>query len=207
MIDIVNEISAIHRDVVRRPAGSGEVVSVVVRRTYDADVEDVWDALTDPDRIKRWFMPISGDLRPGGAFQLEGNAGGDVLECERPRRFKVTFGAPNSLVEVRLSGTANDRTEFVLEHTVPIEMAGSGAGALFVGPGWDGGTMGLGLFLRDEAVGDPVAAANSPEVVEFNRHSVQAWIAAVEASGTATADEIAAGTEVALRQYVPDQQS
>ncbi|GAA0744096.1 SRPBCC family protein [Dactylosporangium roseum] len=207
MIDIINEIGAIHRDVVRRPAEGGEVVSVVISRTYDADVEDVWNALTDPDRIKRWFMPISGDLRAGGAFQLEGNAGGDVLECERPRRFKVTFGAPDSLVEVRLSGAASSRTELVLEHTVPIETARSGAGALFVGPGWDGGIMALGLFLRDEVIGDPVAAANSPEVVEFNRHSVQAWVAAIEASGTATADEIAAGIAMALGQYVPDQQS
>jgi uncharacterized protein YndB with AHSA1/START domain len=40
------------------------------RRTYDADIEDVWSALTDPDRMKRWFMPISGDLRVGAAIDV-----------------------------------------------------------------------------------------------------------------------------------------
>jgi hypothetical protein len=30
-------------------------------------------------------MPISGELRVGGSFQLEGNAGGEILTCEPPR--------------------------------------------------------------------------------------------------------------------------
>ena len=48
----------------------------------------------------------------GGTFQLEGNAGGDILECDRPRRFRVTFGADTSFLEVRLvsrPGTAPRR--------------------------------------------------------------------------------------------------
>ena len=57
----------------------------MLRRRYDAAIEDVWDAVTDPDRLKRWFLPISGDLRVGGTFQLEGNAGGEILSCEPPR--------------------------------------------------------------------------------------------------------------------------
>lgn len=87
MIDIASQLKAIHRQVERQlPAdGSGEVVSVLLRRSYDAPVGDVWDAVTQPDRIKRWFMPINGDLRAGGNFQLEGNAAGDILACEPPR--------------------------------------------------------------------------------------------------------------------------
>ena len=42
--------------------------TLLIRRTYDAAPEDVWDALTDPDRIVRWFLPVTGDLRPGGRF-------------------------------------------------------------------------------------------------------------------------------------------
>jgi uncharacterized protein YndB with AHSA1/START domain len=204
MIDIAHQLKAIHREVGRRPAESGEVVGVVLRRSYDASVEDVWDAVTDPDRLKRWFLPISGDLRVGGTFQLEGNAGGEILECEPPHRLKVTFGGPTSLVELRLSpGEAGDTT-LELEHTVPIEMAGSGAGALFVGPGWDGALMALGLFFAGEAPEDPVAAANSPQVQEFSRQSVQAWVVAIESSGTAGPDEIAAATQMSLAQFAPD---
>jgi hypothetical protein len=80
-------------------------------------------------------------------------------------------------------------------------MARSGAGALFVGPGWDGALLGLGIHLRGEAVGDPLEAANSPEVIEFNRGSISQWTEAIESSGTATAEEIAGAQEAAVAQY------
>jgi uncharacterized protein YndB with AHSA1/START domain len=206
MIDIVYQLNAIDREVSRQPGDDGEMVTVVLRREYPAAIEDVWSALTEPDRIKRWFMPISGDLEVGGKFQLEGNAGGDILGCEPPSRFKVTFGGPDSVVEVHLTqaepGTGAERTTLQLTHTVPIAMAGSGAGALFVGPGWDGALMGLGLYVVGEAPGDPVAAAGSPEVLAFSKQSVQAWVDTVERSGTATAGEVAQAREVSLAQFV-----
>ena len=206
MIDIASQLSAIHRQVeAQSPAdGSGERVSVLMRRGYGAPIGDVWDAVTQPDRIKRWFMPISGDLRPGGSFQLEGNAGGEILTCEPPRLLKVTFGGPASLVELRLTAQGDDDTVLELEHTVPIEMAQSGAGALYVGPGWDGALMGLGLFLRGEVAGDPVEAAGSLQVQEFSRQSVEAWAEVVKDSGTATDEQLAAATQVSLAQFAPD---
>ena len=206
MIDIASQLKAIHRQVEQQlPAdGSGERVSVLLRRDYEAPIDDVWDAVTQPDRIKRWLMPISGELRVGGSFQLEGNAGGEILTCEPPRLLKVTFGAPTSIVEVRLTPDGDGDTVLELEHTVPIEIAQSGAGALYVGPGWDGALLGLGLFLRGEAVGDPVAAANSPEAQEFSKQSVHAWAEVVKDSGTATAEQLAGATEVSLAQFAPD---
>jgi uncharacterized protein YndB with AHSA1/START domain len=209
MVDIASQVNAIDRKVEKQPptGGAGERVSVLLRRSYDAPIGDVWDAVTQPDRIKRWFMPISGELRVGGTFQLEGNAGGEILACEPPRLLRATFGDPSSIVELRLTSQGDSDTVLELEHTVPIEMAQSGAGALYVGPGWDGALMGLGLFLSGEAVGDPVAAANSPEAQEFSKHSVHAWAAVVEDSGTATAEQLAAATEVSLAQFAPDQQT
>ncbi|MFD9741876.1 SRPBCC family protein [Umezawaea sp. NPDC059074] len=204
MIDIAAQLKAIHREVGKRPAESGELVSVLLRRSYDAAIDDVWDALTDPDRVKRWFLPLSGDLRVGGSFQLEGNAGGDILTCEPPRLLKVTFGGPTSVVELRLSSDGDDDTVLELDHTVPVEFAGSGAGALYVGPGWDGAFLALALFLAGEIADDPVAAANSPEGQEFSRQSVHAWATAAEVSGTATAEEIAAATAASLAQFDPD---
>ena len=206
MIDIANQLNAIHRQVEQQPPadGSGERVSVLLRRSYDAPIGDVWDAVTQPNRIKRWLMPISGELRVGGSFQLEGNADGEILTCEPPRLLRVTFGGPTSIVEVRLTSQSDRDTVLELEHTVPIEMAQSGAGALYVGPGWDGALMGLGLFLRGDAVGDPVAAANSPQAQEFSKQSVHAWAEVVKDSGTATAEQLAAATEVSLAQFAPD---
>ncbi len=37
-------------------------------RTYATNPGDVWDALTNVERIPRWFLPISGDLKPGGGI-------------------------------------------------------------------------------------------------------------------------------------------
>jgi uncharacterized protein YndB with AHSA1/START domain len=207
MIDIAGQLQAIHRQVGKQPIEGGEGIGVLIRRAYSASIEDVWDAMTDPDRLKRWLYPISGDLRVGGTFQLEGNAGGEILRCEPPRLLKVTFGGPTSLVELRLTPEGDGDTVLELEHTVPIEMAGSGAGALYVGPGWDGAFLSLGLFLQGEVSDDPVAAASSPEAQEFSKGSVHAWAAVIESSGTAGADDIAAAVEVAVAQFAPDTRS
>lgn len=204
MIDIQSQIAAIDREVSRRKGDVGEEVAVLIRRTYDSGISDVWEALTDPDRVKRWFMPLTGDLRPGGSFHLEGNASGEILECEPPHRVKVTFGGPTSIVELRLTSEGEDRTSLELEHTVPIEMAQSGAGALYVGPGWDGGFVALDLYLRGVVAEDPVAAAGSPEAIEMSRRSVDVWAEVVRKSGTATSDEIEAVAQMSLAQFAPE---
>jgi uncharacterized protein YndB with AHSA1/START domain len=205
VIDIPAQIGAIERDVRRTPRDDGgENVSVIARRTYAADLEDTWSALTDPARIARWLMPISGDLRLGGSFQLEGNAGGDIVECDRPNRFRVTFGGETSFLEVRLSPDGDGATKLELEHTVPIEMAQSGAGALWVGPGWDGAMLGLDLHLAGEVTGDPVAGASTPEALAFSKEAVQKWADAVEASGTATPEQLAEAVGMSMAQFAPD---
>jgi uncharacterized protein YndB with AHSA1/START domain len=203
MIDIPGQLAAIHREVGERELdGGGEGVAVLMRRTYGAPIEDVWDAVTDPVRMKRWFLPVSGDLRAGGNFQLEGNAGGEILTCEPPRLLRVTFGGPTSVVELRLVESEGE-TLLELEHTVPLEMARSVAGALYVGPGWDGALMALDLYVRGEVPDDPVAAANSPEGQEFSKRSVGEWSAVVESSGAASEEEVAAATEASLAQFAP----
>ena len=53
------EIDSIDRSV--EPNGDKTVIALT--RTYDADIADVWDAVTSPDRLSRWFMPIEGELK------------------------------------------------------------------------------------------------------------------------------------------------
>ena len=102
MIDIARQIAAIGRHVELVNSG-GETVSVTISRRYDADLVDVWNALTEPDRISRWMLPISGDLRQGGSFSLEGNASGEILTCDKPDHLVITFGSPTSIVDLRLT--------------------------------------------------------------------------------------------------------
>lgn len=204
MIEIINELNAIHREVGKRQIGEDDGIGVLLRRSYGTPIEDVWDALTNPERVKRWLLPVSGDLHVGGAYQLEGGAGGEILQCEPPRFLQVTWGGPTSLVELKLAADGDGDTTLELRHTVPLELAGSGAGALYVGPGWDVTLLGLGLFLREEVVDDPVAWENSLEVQDFSKHTIQAWAAAIDVSGTATTEEIAAAAEAARAQFTPD---
>jgi uncharacterized protein YndB with AHSA1/START domain len=192
MIDIVREIEAVQREVGAGRLAAGEGRTVRLSRTYDAPIEDVWDALTTPERITRWFLPISGDYRVGGRYQLEGNAGGEILTCEPPRRFRVTwaYGEPTSPaevseLEVRLSPAGEGSTTLSLEHTaiVPDEMWDQfGPGA--VGVGWDQGLLGLSLHLRGASGGNGEAWQLSDEGREFSAKSSAAWGAANRAAGT-----------------------
>lgn len=201
MRDLLDEVIAAHRDVRRRGTGDAEEITAVVRRRYDAAVADVWEAVTAPERLARWFAPVSGDLRAGGSFQVQDNAGGDVRECDPPHALTVSWGGPQSIVAVRLTADG-EGTLLELEHSVPVAFAGSGAGALYVGPGWDVAVLGLALFLRGDEVGDPVAWEGTPEVQRFNLAAVDAWVEAV--GSTATAEETAAAAEVARAQFAPD---
>ena len=63
MIDVIHEINAVRRQVGRRVLEAGEAHTVTISRSYAATVDDVWDACTNPERIPRWFLPVSGDLR------------------------------------------------------------------------------------------------------------------------------------------------
>ncbi|GAA1002023.1 SRPBCC family protein [Acrocarpospora macrocephala] len=200
MIDIVQQIAAAHRAVELRSGADGESVSILVRRTYHTTIENVWNALTDPDRLRRWFLPVSGEFRVGGQFQVEGMASGDILHCDPPKLLRVTYGHETSLVEVRLAEDG-EATVLELDHTVPLALAGSVAGALYVGPGWDGAVMGLGLYLSGM---DPVVAANSPEVLKFSSHSISVWESVVKAAGLATDEELVDAVAAAKAQFIPD---
>ena len=92
-----------------------------------------------------------------------------------------------------------------MDHSVPAAMAGGAGGALYVGPGWDGGLLGLALYINGEISEDhdPQAMANSPEVVEFTKESVRAWIKAVRESALATEEELRAAAEASIAQFAP----
>jgi uncharacterized protein YndB with AHSA1/START domain len=194
MIDVVREIEATQREVRRGAIAGADGWAIQLQRTLNAPIDDVWDAFTSPERIGRWFLPISGDYRLGGHYQFEGNAGGEIVECDRPNRLKVTWvygdpgGAPPSEVVVSLTAEGDDRTLPRFEHTavVPEEFWGQyGPGA--VGAGWDGGLLGLTLHLAGGSVEDPMAWQVSEEGREFYTRSAAAWGAARAAAAEAPA--------------------
>ncbi|PKV82864.1 SRPBCC family protein [Streptomyces sp. TLI_146] len=213
MTDIVDQINAMHRQVRDTETPSGTARSIIMRRTYDAAVDDVWEACTDAERLGRWFLPVSGELRPGGRYQLEGNAGGEVLRCEPPRLLRVSwiFGQPNegdlSEVEVRLTPQGGQRTVFELEHvtvmTDPTFWKTFGPGA--TGVGWDLGLVSLGWYLVQGEAFDREATqawSESAEARTYLAASSQAWGRANEAYGT-PAETAAVMTTATTDFYVP----
>ena len=203
MIDIGNEIEAVHRAVAERRIAAGDARSLLLRRTLDAPIEDVWDALTNPERIGRWFLPVTGDYRVGGRFQFEGNAGGQIVACERPHLLHVTWGysemggdAAASDLEVRLSMAGDEATILELEHTamVPDEMWSEyGPGA--VGVGWDLTIVALAEHL--ETGEQVVPDLGNPDALDFMRGSSDDWCRASIEGGTPAEEATAAAARTA----------
>ena len=177
MIDGNEQVAAVTRAV---SAPGSETRTVTLTQTYASDIDDVWDACTNAERIPRWFLPVTGDLRLGGRYQLEGNAGGTIEECEPPNRFRATweFGEGISWIDVRL--TAEDPTPLVSSSrdTAPVDEHWDQFGPGAVGIGWDLGLIGMSLHL---ASGAPVDAAEvdewtrSPEGLQFMTSSSDSW--------------------------------
>ena len=46
---------------------------------YDTDIDDLWSALTDAQRLARWIAEVEGDLRLGGDFRATLQAAGKAL--------------------------------------------------------------------------------------------------------------------------------
>jgi uncharacterized protein YndB with AHSA1/START domain len=191
MIDVMHEINSRDRQVGTRTLEAGEARTLTVSRVYDTPLEDLWDACTNPERIPRWFLPISGDLRPGGRYEFEGNASGTIERCEPPHSLAATweYGGQISWVELRLTPEADGGTRFALEHIAHVDdelWAQYGPGA--VGVGWDQALMGLTLHLASggEQVDRQAVEAwqASDEGRQFVRLSSDRWAQASIAAGT-----------------------
>lgn len=193
-IDIAAAIGAAAREVRNLERDGKPAVAIVASRTYATGIEDLWEAVTVKERLARWFSPVSGDFHPGGRFQIENNASGEITLCEPPRTLDVTweFSGNVSWVSVRLYTAGNGHTRLELTHLYVVdpeweEKYGPGAG----GVGWDLGLAGLALHISGEvsapieSSAEWVASQNYRDLVQA---SSDAWCDAHIASG-APADE------------------
>ena len=189
MIEVDEQVNAVRRTVGRRTLEAGEARTVTITRSYAADQADVWDAVTNAERIPRWFLPVTGELRLGGHYQLEGNAGGTIESCDPPNSFTATweYGGEVSWIEVRLTEEGPDRTQLVLEHIAHVDderWTQFGPGA--VGVGWDLGLLGLTLHLASGEAVDPsefMAWSETDDGHRFMSVSARSWGEAAIADG------------------------
>lgn len=186
--DIFAHLGAVSRRVDTLERDGKPAKAVVATRVYDTDAADLWDALTSADRLKRWFAPVTGDLRLGGRYQVEGNASGTVTTCEPERHIALTweFGGALSWVELTLA-PEGDGTRLELTHIAPINEHWDKYGPGAVGVGWELGLLGLAEHLKRP--GDDVRAEGvggwetSAEAKQLVRASTDGWGAAAIASG------------------------
>lgn len=210
MIDVTHQISEVRREVGSRVLEAGEARVMTVSQSYAGTLEDIWDACTNPERIPRWFLPVSGDLRPGGHYQLEGHAGGTIERCDPPNSFAATweFGGQTSWIEVRLTEEPGGKTRLQLEHVAHVsddlwDQFGPGA----VGVGWDGALLGMAQHMAGGELTPDTSMAwmVSDEGRQFYELSSEQWCQASIASGTPPAEARAAAERVTAFYTSPQQ--
>ena len=186
--DVEDHLRAVERSVSSLERHGKSARAVTLARGYSTTIRDLWDVLTNAERIPRWFLPISGKLELDGRYRLEGNTGGLITACEPPSHFAVTweFGGDVSWVEVRLSYDGASCVCLALTHTAldseHWEQYGPGA----VGVGWELAAIGLALHLAQPDVPklDEAAFATSRDGKAFVAGSSEGWRRAAVATGT-----------------------
>ncbi len=186
--DVKKHLGAVERSVASLERDGRAARAITLVRSYPTTPRDLWDALTSPERIPRWFLPISGELEPGGRFQFEGNAGGEITACEPPSHFEVTweFGGLVSWVEVDVSEEGADQAWLTLTHIQHTSDHWTQYGAGATGVGWEMGLVGLALHLADPTAPrpDPAEFAASADGRALLVGSSEAWGEAAIAGGT-----------------------
>lgn len=132
--------------------------AILARRDYPAAPADVWEALTDPERLSRWFGETKGELRAHGEWTVtfdNGSARGTVSECVPPERFTTSWRwdhepADQPAAEVEVTLTSNgDTTSLALRHTGVDPGSATGQAA-----GWYAHLEGLARQLEGAEDGD-----------------------------------------------------
>jgi uncharacterized protein YndB with AHSA1/START domain len=146
---------------------SADGIGVVrIEDRYDADIDDLWLALTDPDRLAWWYGQVEGELRSGGQFHLyvesdNVDCSGRVEACEPPRRLLVTTreteesygqgqGVPPFDERIEATLTADhDQTILVIEvKGMPLDKIA------YYGVGWQIHAENLAGYLAGRERGD-----------------------------------------------------
>jgi len=180
-------LDLMERAIGHRTIGAGDAHSAIMRRVYSTSIDELWSAITDPERINRFFLPVSGDLREGGNFSIEMNADGEILKCDAPKLLRVTWsyqGATPDEVEIRLTEVEGG-TQLELEHaSVRDTFVASDpkTGNYGVGAGWELPLLYLGKYLAGELPNKPSLEWYQPSEEDdaLSRDSGMVWSQVLE---------------------------
>ena len=132
---------------------------LVQTRTFRAPIEDVWAAVTEPERLARWIGSWEGDPESGSVqfrmlFEGEDHAGEamEIRVCEPPHRLHLTSQRRRGGLAARARPQPRRRrhhADVLPSPESPTEQVGS------VGPGWE---YYLDRLVDVETGADPCAA-------------------------------------------------
>jgi uncharacterized protein YndB with AHSA1/START domain len=175
----------------RRAISAGEARVAVFTRAYQTTVEDLWDACTNPERLRRWYVPVTGDLSVGGSFQQANMGSGTILVCDAPHLLKLSLGGGADEIELRLSQGPEDGTATLeLQHATTLdshEIGGQMYDAIFcMGGGYYPRLLALDLHLRGTLPDDYDSAAfhRNPDMRATIERGSAAMAALLESDAT-----------------------
>lgn len=191
-MDFEEATGAIVREVGSGNRNGSPTHIVSAARSYQTTIEDLWDALTNPERVHRWFAEVSGDFEQGGRYSISGNASGKILSCRPPRDLALTWEFSGSLSWVTVTINATDEGAYLmLEHEHPTDEKSQahwdqyGPGA--TGVGWELSMLFLDVHLSSDGESSIEAGeswAESQAGKSMLRNWSEAWGSAhAEASG------------------------
>ena len=103
---------------------SGDTCAVRFERDYATSPDDLWSALTEPDRIARWLSPVEpvkGALGPGGEAVVhfdDGDARFAIDTCTPPSSFQVRWrhATHDTVVSAKIQDLGEGGSRLVLVH-------------------------------------------------------------------------------------------
>lgn len=161
---------------------------VTLSRTFDTPIADLWDAVTNPDRIPLWSTNVTGDLQLNGRYHIQDNASGTITKCEPRSHVGLTweFAGDVSWVEFHFAAEEPHRTRLTLTHTSHLSPHWDTYGPGATGVGWEMAFLGLALYTSapDFEKPDPEEFAFSPNGKTMLTASSEAWGQAAIVAGT-----------------------
>jgi uncharacterized protein YndB with AHSA1/START domain len=138
-----------------RSSASTGTGAVRMEDRYDTDIDDLWSALTEPQRLARWIGDFEGELRLGGEFRARFTSSwegpGRVDVCEPPRRLLVTMepGAEDeTVIEAELVADGAQTRLVIEERGLPVDALPAH------GAGWQAHVEDLAAHLAGRERGD-----------------------------------------------------
>lgn len=207
-----NALNETHRALGNAPVADGEGKSILLCRTFAAEVAEAWKACTDKDVLPKWFTEVEGEFQQGGTFQVKDNAGGEVLECEAPTKLKITWAlGPGMTTELELRfSSEGESTTLELEHSTPAAIldemvaAYGPGGTIGVAVGWDLTLQMLSMYLAGESF-DPVTWESTDEAKDYARGASAAWGEVIQQAWGTSDEDIAGAIAFANSHFAPEE--